>query len=132
MKYQFTHMRLLVNDFPACFRFYRDVMRLKVSIGEEESSYAEFKTGKTILALFGRQAMAEVVDATGKPAQADAQDRVVLAFAVKDADKAYRRLLDKGAEMVAAPQDRPAWSIRTAHFRDPDGNLIEINARLGS
>jgi catechol 2,3-dioxygenase-like lactoylglutathione lyase family enzyme len=26
--------------------------------------------------------------------------------------------------------DRPEWGIRTAHFRDPDGNLIEINQPL--
>jgi len=28
------------------------------------------------------------------------------------------------------PTDRSVWGIRTAHFRDPDGNLIEINHAL--
>lgn len=27
-------------------------------------------------------------------------------------------------------QDRPDWGVRVAHFRDPDGNLIEINQNL--
>ena len=28
-----THVRLLVTDFPACFRFYRDVMGLTATWG---------------------------------------------------------------------------------------------------
>lgn len=30
----------------------------------------------------------------------------------------------------AAPQDQAAWVLRVAHLRDPEGNLIEINAPL--
>ena len=30
-----THVRLLVNDFDACFRFYRDVMGFQVQWGDE-------------------------------------------------------------------------------------------------
>ena len=36
----------------------------------------------------------------------------------------------RGARPVAPPVDRPAWGIRTAHYRDPDGNLVEINKPL--
>jgi catechol 2,3-dioxygenase-like lactoylglutathione lyase family enzyme len=61
--FQFTHVRLLVADFPACFRFYRDVLGLEVGWGDENDGYADFKTGQTTIALFGRQEMAEAIGA---------------------------------------------------------------------
>ena len=36
----------------------------------------------------------------------------------------------RGVALVAEPQDCPDWMMRTAHFRDPDGNLIEINSAI--
>jgi catechol 2,3-dioxygenase-like lactoylglutathione lyase family enzyme len=35
-----THIRLLVADYLACFRFYRDVMGLAVAWGDENGPYA--------------------------------------------------------------------------------------------
>jgi catechol 2,3-dioxygenase-like lactoylglutathione lyase family enzyme len=40
-----THVRLLVRDYPACFRFYRDVMGLRATYGEEDTGYADFDAG---------------------------------------------------------------------------------------
>lgn len=51
-------------------------------------------------------------------------------FEVDDVDVAYQQLRDKGITFVTEPLDRPDWGIRTAHFRDPDGNLIEIYNNL--
>ncbi|WP_343423381.1 hypothetical protein [Candidatus Flexifilum breve] len=28
------------------------------------------------------------------------------------------------------PTNRPDWSMRTVHFRDPDGNLVELFSGL--
>ena len=51
-----THVRLLVNDFDACFRFYRDVMGFEVQWGAEGSGYADFRgRGEAMVALFSRQ-----------------------------------------------------------------------------
>lgn len=58
------YVRLLVSDFDACFRFYRDVMGFEVTWGEEGSSYASFKTGNgTALSLFLRENMAKAIGA---------------------------------------------------------------------
>ncbi len=121
-----THIRLLVTDFPACFRFYRDVLGFEVLWGEEDGRYADFKAGDAMIALYDRRLMAEAVGATGKPVAADAQDRAALIFAVDDVDAAFEQLRGRGVRFVTEPQDRPDWGIRAAHFRDPDGNLIEI------
>jgi catechol 2,3-dioxygenase-like lactoylglutathione lyase family enzyme len=130
MPIKFTHVRLLVSDYKACFRFYQDVLGFEVLWGDEEGGYADFKTGEVSIALFGRQDMADAVGAGQKPARVDAQDRAALIFAVENVDETYRVLSEKGVEVAAGPVDRPDWGIRTAHFRDPDGNLIEINESL--
>jgi len=128
MKLRYTHTRLLVADFAACFRFYSDVLGLKPRFGSQAGPYEEFQTGQVILALFESKGMADSLPGVElKPPG----DSVVLTFEVDDVDAAYESLLARGVSFVAPPADRPAWLIRTAHFRDPAGNLLEINSPLG-
>ena len=130
--YRFTHTRLLVVDFKACFRFYRDIMGFEVFWGDENGSYADFEAGETDLALFKREAMAQAVSADHLPLRHDSQDDVCLIFAVEDVDRAADDLKRKGVQFVTEPKDYEEWGCRAAHFRDPDGNLIEINGELRS
>jgi lactoylglutathione lyase len=127
---KFTHIRLLVSDVQACLSFYRDVLGIEVLWADEDGHYVSFKTGDIVLALNRKQAMAEVVGSANRAARADSQDPIALILAVDDVDVAYRELTAKGIAFVTQPMDRPHWGIRTAHFRDPDGNLIEINEPL--
>ncbi len=130
MAYQFGETRLLVSDVKACFLFYRDVMKFDVHWGHEYKRYAAFETGGTKLALYARGAMADAVGTEGRPSHAQAQDRVALSFAVDDVDEEYQRLKDEGVAFITEPKDYTGWGIRAAHFRDPDGTLIEINKEL--
>ncbi len=123
------HVRLLVSDFPACFRFYQDTVGLTPRFNLEDV-YAEFDVSGQTLALFRRDLMAETIGAAGKPVFADAQDKTMLVLATDDVGKAAAELRARGVALAAEPQDRPEWGIRTAHFRDPDGNLIEINSSI--
>lgn len=124
----YTHTRLLVTKFAECFRFYRDVMGLEPAFGGENEVYAEFKTGACTIALFARELMATAIDQAGLPASAKVQDPVMLTFGVDNVDAAYEELKKKGAKFLTKPHDQPEWFIRVAHFRDPEGNLLEINA----
>lgn len=128
---KYTHTRLLVRDFPAAFQFYRDTLGFATTFGAEDENYADFETGGVALALFPRGLMAEAVGTMNTPAGGGGQDPVALIFAVEDVDQAYRDLGARGVDFVTPPQDRPLWGIRTAHFRDPDGNLLEIYSPLG-
>ncbi len=120
-------VRLLVEDFDACFRFYRDVIGLKPVWGEEGGRYADFEAGGgTFVALFKRDLMAAAVGTEDLPVATPARDRAALVLQVEDLKDAVAGLKAKGVVFVTAPKDYPAWTIRAAHLRDPDGNLIEL------
>lgn len=122
-------VRLLVSDFAASLKFWRDIVELPVSYSDESMSYAHFKLGETGLELFGRE---EFVSAIGEvpSTNTSAERQVVLNFQVDDVDATYARLVERGATSVFGPQDRPAWGARAAHFSDPDGHLLEIYTPL--
>ncbi|MEH2252680.1 VOC family protein [Nostoc sp.] len=131
MKLQLTHLRLLVSNYKDSFLFYRDLLKFDVDWGDEDSGYAEFNTGYLKLGLFKKELMAEVVPRIEQPSYVANRDKIVLIFAVDNVDEVYKQVKDHNAIVVTQPQDRPDWGIRTAHFRDPDGNLIEIYNNLG-
>jgi lactoylglutathione lyase len=126
------NMRLLVSDFDSCFRFYRDVMGFTATWGAEGEGYADFDAGgnQVGLSLFDRQTMSESVGTLSLPANAEAQDRMALIFQVEDVDGTIEQLRARGAKIVVEPVNHPEWGIRTAYLRDPEGNLIEINAQI--
>ncbi len=128
MKYIST--RLLVNDLPACFRFYRDVMGFTCKNGDENSEYASFATGPTDIALYRRQSMATALGEAEAPANPTYQPQALLCFEVDNVDETYRLLMAQGIECAAGVTNHPDWGMRTAHFRDPDGNLVEIYSDL--
>jgi lactoylglutathione lyase len=131
MKLQLTHLRLLVSNYKDSFLFYRDLLKFDVDWGDEESGYAELNIGYLKLGLFKKELMAEVVPRIEQPSYVANRDKIVLVFAVDNVDEVYKQVKDRNAIVVTEPQDRPDWGIRTAHFRDPDGNLIEIYSNLG-
>ncbi len=116
-----THVRLLVDDYGACFRFYRDVLGLRATFGDEGGGYANFDTGDATLAIFDRREQAEVVDVAPRG------DGALVVLRVGDVDAEAERLRP---HIVAGPQDRPDWGIRVAYLRDPAGHLIELNREL--
>lgn len=125
--------RVLVTEFAACFRFYRDVMGFSVKWGAENENYASFThlgEETVILALFDRKAMAEAVGTTHLPSNATCQDRWVLTVGVDNVDETVKDLRQRGVEGVTDPKDYRDWGIRCAYVRDPDGTLIEISSGL--
>jgi lactoylglutathione lyase len=127
------HVRLLVVNFVECFRFYRDIIGLNVLWGDEDDSYASFaEQGNKLptLALFRRQAMADVLGTSHLPGESPSQDRSMLIIEVKDMDAVVQQFKSQGVRFVLEPQNFPAWGMRGAYLRDPDGNLIELTSYL--
>ena len=113
---------MLVDDFPASFRFYRDVLGLEPTFGDEGDDYASFAN----VALFVR---------TGQEAASDlrpAGDGALLCLSVDDLDAAVARIESAGGVFLAPAVAQPEWGIRVIYIRDPAGNLIEIHEELAS
>lgn len=85
MEMKLEHVRLLVNRFDGCFRFYIDIMGFKATWGQEGHDYASFNVdGKVRLALFKRHLMAEDIGTEKLPKEAVSQDPVALIFNTKN------------------------------------------------
>ena len=122
---ELTHTRLLVDNYKDCFLFYRDVLGFDVSWGNETSHYADFQFNSgASLGLFERKQMAEAV---GVKYHTDIENvnRTALIFKVESVEAKYQELKDKVA-FITKPTEQKGWGIKVAHFRDPDGSLIEI------
>ncbi|HLO87307.1 MAG TPA: VOC family protein [Nostocaceae cyanobacterium] len=131
MKLQLTHLRLLVSNYSETFLFYRDILGLEVDWGDENTGYAEFNTGFLKLTVLKKEYMNGVVSSSEKSENSDDQDKTALIFAVDDVDTVHEHLKEHNVNIITPPLDRPEWGLRTAHLRDPDGNLIEIYTNLG-
>jgi catechol 2,3-dioxygenase-like lactoylglutathione lyase family enzyme len=120
-----THIRLLVDEYERCFRFYADALEFEPTFGDAQSGYADFDTGDVTLALHDA---AEVTALTGGTPRG--RDGAALILRVADVDGSYATLADADCKRVNPPEDRPDWGIRVAHVRDPDGTLVELNEPL--
>lgn len=103
---RFDYTRLLVRDFAACYRFYRDVVGLEPAFGTEEDTYADFRTGATGISLFDAAEMAAAVRAPLPPAE-PAGDACCLVFGVDDVDAAWSAMTAAGGHPMAGPTDHP-------------------------
>ncbi|PXX65199.1 putative enzyme related to lactoylglutathione lyase [Nocardia tenerifensis] len=130
------HPRLLVSRFAECFAFYAAVLPELIGAelikGTPAGPYANWDVDEqAVLILFDRAAMAEVVGTAALPPHAGpAQDSVMFVCRVDNVDTGLELCVRHGATVVAAPTDRHAWgpNLRTAHLRDPDGTLIELQS----
>jgi catechol 2,3-dioxygenase-like lactoylglutathione lyase family enzyme len=114
---------LFVADLQRGKSFYQDTLGLKVHF-EDDTSVA-FNLDPVLLILLTIDSARDLLtsDAVASPPRAGAASQLV-SF-VADVDAVYAELSGKGVEFVREPMDRE-WGLRTAHFKDPDGNIWEI------
>ncbi|WP_203333923.1 VOC family protein [Planococcus beigongshangi] len=125
---ELTNIRLLVDNYKACFMFYRNVLDFKVIWGDEDSNYADFEFKGITLSLFERKQMADAIGAEYHILR-KRSDKAALIFKVDDVEAKYREL-QKKVDFITEPTVQETWGIKVAHFRDPAGNLLEIYENL--
>ena len=59
---RFSQVRLLVDDFPACFSFLQGSLGLECTYGGEDAGYASFRAGTGSVAVFRRAEQGDVVE----------------------------------------------------------------------
>ncbi|MBI0583147.1 MAG: VOC family protein [Methanomassiliicoccus sp.] len=123
-------VRLMVDRFNECFRFYQDDLGLKVKWGELDGDYASFSLdGEGYLSIFRRELMARDVRTGHLPADAVAQDRSAVILQVGDVDTVCRRVAERGVRFVNPPTDYPDY--RTG-ARKPTISIVDELRRSGT
>ena len=121
-------VNLYTHDIGAGLRFYRDLLGFKETFRtpiEGNPEHVELELNGFGLGLGTVEAARRVhgVDASpGSPA-------MVVVVWTDDVDGAFEQLTSSGAPIVQPPHNTGRHN-RNALLRDPDGNLVEIVARV--
>ncbi|MEV0413988.1 VOC family protein [Streptomyces sp. NPDC050448] len=78
----------------------------------------------------GPAGLAGLAGLAGSDGLAGPDERTMLVSRVPDVDAAYAACLARGTTPAGPPADRPEWgpTLRSAHVRDPEGNLWELQS----
>ncbi len=129
---QVDNFRLLVNDFAASLHFWQQVVGLPLLFKDEAGeTYAYFQADGVRIELLRANYFAVALGAT-EPVLTQTGYRGAVVFKTDDVDATFAELVERGATVLAPPQDRPEWHCRAAHLAAPDGYVIELFKTLGT
>ena len=117
---------IMVKDFEASRKFYKDVLEFK--IGTDEEGFASFDIGNPtyILAVLDLTKAADMISEEAVQPSKEFIPRSLFAVWLDDCDAEYERLKARGVHFIKPPTTQP-WGQRTAYFTDPDNNIWEIS-----
>lgn len=134
MKLNEITIRILVRkNYGACFDFYTEKLGLVPVWGDRNGPYTSFAVvgeAAPCLAIFDGGAMPMFQGYT-QPQSGTQPDTVVAVIPTLDLDGDYQRLKEAGVPFLGEPQHIEAWGMRCTYFRDPEGNLFELNDAEG-
>jgi uncharacterized glyoxalase superfamily protein PhnB len=120
---QLVNARIVTDNVAGLTEFYAAVLSADVVANDY---YVELPTAVATLALCRRRFTE--ADGCGAALPVTAAERVILDFEVDDVDDTHDRLNQLGVTWIMPPTDQP-WGARSAMFRDPDGNLVNLFTR---
>lgn len=115
---------LITRDVERLAGFYESVLQIKAR--RTGKDYAEFPTSGGALAIFSAAAQEKYIPGSAEPGD---NKSVIVEFRVADVDQEYRRLQGLVITWVKSPTTQP-WGTRSIYFRDPDGNLVDLFAKV--
>lgn len=118
-----------VDDYEAAVRFYRDALGLPEQAafqGEGDARVVILDAGRATLEL-ANPAQRRMIDEVEVGHLTDGQIRV--AFEVQDVEDRTLRLVEAGADMVAAPTETP-WRSLNSRLRGPAGLQLTLFQEL--
>jgi lactoylglutathione lyase len=121
-------VNLYTNDIEAGIRFYRDLVGFEETFRtprEGMPEHIELRLGGFTVGLGTVEAARRVHGVEPEPGRPAA----VLVLWADDVDEAYRKLVGAGVPALQEPHDTGNGN-RNALLRDPDGNLVEIVAKV--
>ena len=111
---------LIQKDYGECYDFYTKKLGLVPTWGNRKGPYTSFDmTSAKEMSL---------VKGYIQSAKNGISDTVVIILPTKDIQKDYAKLTANGVTFLGEPQKIEAWGgFTSAYFRDPEGNLFELN-----
>jgi predicted enzyme related to lactoylglutathione lyase len=119
----FASIRIITADVDRLADFY-ELVTAQVAV-RPAPVFAEFRTDAGTLAIGSTATVAMLGKHAPKPGT---NGSVILEFLVSDVDAEFARLRDALDDVVLEPTTMP-WGNRSALFRDPDGNLVNLFSR---
>lgn len=130
MRFNEVTIRILVRkDYGACFDFYTEKLGLTAVWGNRNGPYTCFaiKEGAPpCFAIFSGENMT-MFKGYEQPTNHNQPDTITAVIPSDDLDKDYQRLKAAGVQFLGEPQLIEDWEMRCTYFRDPEGNLFELN-----
>jgi catechol 2,3-dioxygenase-like lactoylglutathione lyase family enzyme len=123
-------VRILVRkDYGVCYDFYKDKLGLVPVYMDRNGPYTGFavKEGEPPLFAIFVGKNTEMFKGYEQPSENIQPDTIAFILNTDDFDRDYQRLKESGVEFLGEPQFIEDWGMRCVYFRDPEGNLIEIN-----
>lgn len=134
MNFNETTIRILVRkNYGECFDFYTEKMGLTVVWGDRNGPYTSFAVSRNTppcFAIFAGDNM-QMFQGYTQPNITAQSDTVVAVIPTLDLDGDYLRLKEAGVPFLGEPQSIEEWGMRCTYFRDPEGNLFELNDASG-
>ena len=130
MEFSKTTIRILVRkNYGECFDFYTEKIGLTAVWGNRNGPYTSFATSKNTqpcFAIFAAEAM-PMFKGYEQPDVSTQPDTTVAVIPTFNLDEDYLRLKEAGVKFLGEPQYIESWGMRCTYFRDPEGNLFELN-----
>lgn len=120
-----VELRLLTGTPRRLADFYTRRLGFTERLTAGDDVYVELERDGSVLGIYNRDLMEGVIDES-----IPRSGGFVVVIDVPDVDTAFERLRAEDVRAAAPPTSRDAWGLRTAHVRDPDGNLVELHAVL--
>lgn len=130
MRFSDATIRVLVRkNYGECFDFYTEKIGLVPTWGDRNGPYTSFapsEGAEPCFAIFAGKNMS-MFDGYTQPTANTQPDTVVAVIPTDDLDGDYVKLKSKGVEFIGTPQFIEDWAMKCVYFRDPEGNLFELN-----
>jgi catechol 2,3-dioxygenase-like lactoylglutathione lyase family enzyme len=117
---------MFIEDPSRSKSFYEQVFGVS-AIYEDDDAVA-FQFENMVVNLLKTGAAHELIE-PATVGGGDAGSRFQLTIGVDDVDAVCSELAAKGVQLLNGPIDRE-WGMRTASFKDPDGHIWEVAARI--
>jgi predicted enzyme related to lactoylglutathione lyase len=116
------HLDYTSHDMAGIKRFYTEVLGFSVAMEDAKSGYLSIRTTPSTTIGF-------MPPMPGPPEQWRPPGEPALYFFVKDVDRVYRELSEKGIVFREPPADMP-WGHRLTVCKDPEGRMVCIATDL--